>query len=190
MSDSDKGRARSQGRRLQVDGDADVTVDLLPNREVYEDMYPSDSEDEDDSEEEDLDAEVEEMKSINDRIKKLNVRLPGEQEKINSAANRLKVYRDHDVATGAVEGIREEIRKTEKEKEKMKLAKALVKANKKVEKEKATEREKRLRRKAEIAKEKQRSRESERRGSRSSGRMFPVPSTLMECSSTRGEGRR
>ncbi|KAH6713998.1 hypothetical protein BKA61DRAFT_575978 [Leptodontidium sp. MPI-SDFR-AT-0119] len=69
----------------------DVTVDLLPNREVYEDVYPSDSEDEDDSEEEDLDAKVEEIKSINDRIKKLNVRLLDEQEKINSAANRLKI---------------------------------------------------------------------------------------------------
>ncbi|PVH70601.1 hypothetical protein DL98DRAFT_521519 [Cadophora sp. DSE1049] len=164
----------------------DVTVDLLPNREVYEDVYPSDSEDEDDSESEDSDAEVEEMKSINDRIKKLNVRLLDEQEKINSAANRLKIcdnfgksvekerpapadldqliaaydterkkiYRDHEVATGAVADVREEIRKTEKEK--MKLAKALVKANEKAEKEKAKEREKRLRKKAEIAKEKQR----------------------------------
>lgn len=69
-----------------------VTVDLLPNREVYEDVYPSDSEDEDDLEEEDLDAKVKEIKSINDRIKKLNVRLLDEQEKINSAANRLKIY--------------------------------------------------------------------------------------------------
>ncbi|KAK0112633.1 hypothetical protein ONS95_014372 [Cadophora gregata] len=164
----------------------DVTVDLLPNREVYEDVYPSDSEDEDDSESEDSDAEVDEMKRINDRIKKLNVRLLDEQEKINSAANRLKIcdnfgksveterpppadldkliaaydterkkiYRDHEAATCAVEDVREEIRKTEKEK--MKLAKALVKANEKAEKEKSKEREKKLRKKAETAKEKQR----------------------------------
>ncbi|KAL5325568.1 hypothetical protein ACEPPN_006695 [Leptodophora sp. 'Broadleaf-Isolate-01'] len=164
----------------------DVTVDLLPNREVYEDVYPSDSEDEDESESEDSDAEVDEMKSINDRIKKLHVRLLDEQEKINSAANRLKIcdnfgksvekerpapsdleelisayqterkkiYQDHEAATCAVEDVREDIRKTEKEK--MKLAKALVKANEKVEKEKAKEREKKLRKKAEIAKEKKR----------------------------------
>ncbi|KAG4434543.1 hypothetical protein IFR05_009984 [Cadophora sp. M221] len=164
----------------------DVTVDLLPNREVYEDVYPSDSEDEDESESDDSDAEVDEMKSINVRMKKLHVQLLDEQEKINSAANRLKIcdnfgksvekerpapsdldklisayqterkkiYQDHEAATCAVEDVREEIRKTEKEK--MKLAKALVKANEKVEKEKAKEREKKLRKKAEIAKEKKR----------------------------------
>ncbi|KAH7309278.1 hypothetical protein BKA65DRAFT_519538 [Rhexocercosporidium sp. MPI-PUGE-AT-0058] len=164
----------------------DVTVDLLPNREVYEDVYPSDSEDEDESESEDSDAEVEQMKIINERIKNLHVRLLNEQEKINSAADRLricdnfgksvekerpapndleelisayqterkKIYQDHEAATGTVEEVREDIRKTEKQK--MKLAKALVKANEKAEKEKAKEREKKLRKKAEVAKEKQR----------------------------------
>ncbi|KAL2066026.1 hypothetical protein VTL71DRAFT_2097 [Oculimacula yallundae] len=164
----------------------DVTVDLLPNREVYEDIYPSDSEEEDVSEAEDSDVEVEEMKVINERIKKLRVQLLDEQEKINSAADRLKIcdnfsksvekdrpapadldklilayhterkkiYSDHEAATGKVEEIQQDIRKTEKAK--FKLARALVKANEKSEKAKAKEREKKLRKKAEIAKEKQR----------------------------------
>jgi len=164
----------------------DVTVDLLPNREVYEDVYPSDSEDEDGSESEDSDAEVDEMKSINDRIKRLNVRLLDEQEKINNAANRLKICdnfgksvekerpapADLDKLIEAYNTERKKIYRDHEvatgavedlredirktEKEKMKLAKALVKANEKAEKEKAKEREKKLRKKAEIAKEKKR----------------------------------
>ncbi|KAF8854047.1 hypothetical protein BDZ45DRAFT_677222 [Acephala macrosclerotiorum] len=164
----------------------DVTVDLLPNREVYEDIYPSDSEDESDEEEDESDDEVEEMKVINEKLKQLSIQLQEEQEKINSAAHRLKIcdafgnsvektrpppneletlvkaytderkkiYTDHERATQEVDRIREDMSKTEKQK--LKVAKAVVKANEKVNKEKAKLKEKKLRKKAEIFKEKQR----------------------------------
>ncbi|KAK2623535.1 hypothetical protein QTJ16_007089 [Diplocarpon rosae] len=164
----------------------DVAVDLLPNREVYEDIYPSDSEEEEDDEFEDSDVETEGIVAANEKIQELHTQLLGEQEAINSAAERLricdnfgrsveanrpppddlealikayhtervKIYRDHEVATGALKRVAESIQKAEKER--TKLARALFKANEKAEKEKAKEREKRLRKKAEIAKEKQR----------------------------------
>ena len=71
----------------------EVTVDLLPNREVYEDIYPSDSEEDDDDDDDEDESEAEEaaMKTIVDRIKDLNIRLLKEQEKINSAAHRLQI---------------------------------------------------------------------------------------------------
>lgn len=165
---------------------SEVTVDLLPNREVYEDIYPSDSDDDDSDDDEESEAEVEAMKEIDEKLKQLNVTLLQEQEKINSATNRLqiceyfgqsvaskrpessdldtliqtyneertKIFRDHETATAAAEKVKSQITKTEKEK--MKLAKALVKANEKAEKEKAKAKEKKLRKKAEIYKEKQR----------------------------------
>ncbi|KAE8441993.1 hypothetical protein EG329_004119 [Mollisiaceae sp. DMI_Dod_QoI] len=164
----------------------DVTVDLLPNREVYEDIYPSDIEDESDEEEDESDEEVEDMKIINDKLKQLNARLLDEQEKINSAAHRLKIcdafgtsvetnrpppneletlikayqdernkiYEDHELGTTEVDKIKEEMAKTEKQK--LKVAKAVIKANEKTNKEKAKLKEKKLRKKAEIFKEKQR----------------------------------
>ncbi|CAG8961747.1 hypothetical protein HYFRA_00006289 [Hymenoscyphus fraxineus] len=70
----------------------DVSVNLLPNRELYEDVYPSDGEEEEDEEEE---AESESgpkgVKSVEDRIRSLCVKLLAESEKINSAVFRLKV---------------------------------------------------------------------------------------------------
>jgi N-terminal domain of unknown function (DUF4140) len=165
----------------------DVAVDLLPNREVYEDIYPSDSEDEDDDDDED-ESEVEHdgMKTVADKIKNLNIDLLNEQEKINSAANRLLIcdnfgksvasdrppLNDLEKLLKAYNEEREKIYKDHEssthacesiseeirkaEKEKTKLAKDLVKANEKKEKEKAKLREKKMRKKAEIYKEKQR----------------------------------
>ncbi|CZR69479.1 uncharacterized protein PAC_19379 [Phialocephala subalpina] len=162
----------------------DVQVDLLPNREVYEDIYPSDTEDESDDEEDESDDEVEEMKAINDKLKQLSIQLQEEQEKINSAAHRLKIC---DAFGNSVEKTRpppneletlvkaynderkrvyadhekatqevDRIREdmSKTEKQKLKVAKAV--ANEKVNKEKAKLKEKKLRKKAEIFKEKQR----------------------------------
>lgn len=70
----------------------EVTVDLLPNREVYEDIYPSDSEDSDEDDDEDDDEEeVPAMKAVVENIKQLNVKLLNRQEVINSAAKRLMI---------------------------------------------------------------------------------------------------
>lgn len=164
----------------------EVTVDLLPNREVYEDIYPSDSEDDDDDEDDESDEEAQAMTVINDKIKKLNISLLDDQEKINSAANRLQICDNFGKSVektrpppenlnNVLNAYREEREKiyrdheattasAEKvreeirkaEKEKTKLAKELVKANEKKEKEKAKLKEKKLRKKAEIYKEKQR----------------------------------
>lgn len=164
----------------------DVTVDLLPNREVYEDVYLSDSEADDDDDSEDSDKEGEEMKVLNDNIKTLNVQLLDELEKINSATDRLRICenfgksvekdrpapKDLEALVGAYHAERvkifrdhesataasEDVRESIRlaEKEKMKLAKSLAKAGEKVEKAKAKEKEKKLRKKAEIYKEKQR----------------------------------
>jgi hypothetical protein len=165
----------------------EVTVDLLPNREVYQDIYPSDSDDSsDDDEDEDDDDKVEAMKTVNDKIKQLNIQLLGKKEIINSAAKRLlicdnfgksvtenrppvdeiealvkayltereKIYAEHETASIAIGEIRESLEKVEKEK--LKVAKAIVKAKEKAQKEKAKLKEKRLRQRAEIFKEKQR----------------------------------
>jgi hypothetical protein len=162
----------------------EVTVDLLPNRDVWEDIYPSDSEDEDSDEEEKSEDETEGMKALNDKLRKFNVQLLNEQEKINSGAHRLKIcdafgksvekerpapadldklinayqaereriYKDHEHAVAAVETIQEDIEKVNKEK--LKLAKAMVKANEKAEKQKQKLKEKKARKRAEIRKEK------------------------------------
>ncbi|KAG9232863.1 hypothetical protein BJ875DRAFT_426897 [Amylocarpus encephaloides] len=69
----------------------DVSVDLLPNRELFEDIYPSDDDDDDEEtdDEHDSEAEQEAMIEVVNKIKDLNVRLLAEQETINSAATRL-----------------------------------------------------------------------------------------------------
>lgn len=69
----------------------DVVVNLLPNRELFEDVYPSDDDDEDDEDSDESEAEQEAMVTISDKIKDLNIKLLAENEKINSAAYRLKV---------------------------------------------------------------------------------------------------
>ncbi|CZT42088.1 uncharacterized protein RSE6_01927 [Rhynchosporium secalis] len=148
---------------------------------------PEDSEEEDDeSEPENYDVEVEESNTINEKIKELVDRTLDEQEKINSAADRLKIcdnfsksveknppaaadleelieayhterkkiYRNHEAAAGAMQEMQQELRKIEKAK--LKLAKAIVKANEKAGKEKAKERVKKMRQMVETAKEKQR----------------------------------
>ncbi len=197
----------------------EVNVDLLPNRELFEDIYPSDSDDDDDEDEEDEEEkEVEAMKTINDKIKLLNVQLLNKQEAINSAAKRLlicdnfgksvadnrppinemetlvkayqvereKIYTEHESATAAIDAIREEIAKAEKEK--VKLAKALVKASEKQEKAKAKQKQKRLRQKAEIFKEKQRIKEE--RESFWPKKVYRITITLEPISMTPGSSRR
>lgn len=162
----------------------EVTVDLLPNRDVWEDIYPSDSEGEDSDEEEKSEDETEGMKALNDKLKKLNVQVLNEQEKINSGAHRLKICdafgksvekerpapTDLDKLINAYQAEREKIYRDHENatavletiqeeiekvnKEKLKLFKALVKSNQKAEKEKQKLREKKARKKAEIRKEK------------------------------------
>ena len=164
----------------------EVSVDLLPNREIYEDIYPDSDDDLDESSDEESDVEIEEMKALNRKIKKLQNSLLDEQEKLNSGTNRLqicdnygksvekerppptdlenlitayqveraKIYRDAQTSKAAIDDIEEQIDNVEKEKNK--LAKALVKSNEKKEKEKAKLRAKKLRDKAELAKERAR----------------------------------
>jgi Domain of unknown function (DUF4139)/N-terminal domain of unknown function (DUF4140) len=162
----------------------EVTVDLLPNRDVWEDIYPSDSEDEDSEDEEESEDDTEGMKALNEKLKKLNVQVLNEQEKINSGAHRLKICdafgksvekerpapNDLDKLTHSYKIERERIYRDHEHatatletlqeeiekvnKEKMKLFKTLVKANQKAEKEKQKLREKKARRKAERRKEK------------------------------------
>lgn len=165
---------------------SEVTVDLLPNRDVYEDIYPSDSEEEPDEDESESEVETESMKTIVSKIKQLHTNLLAEKEKINSAANRLqicdnfgqsvttnrpppgdlqnllkayneereKIFIDHETSSEAVDKIHQQLRQCEKEK--VKLAKTLVKAQEKARKEKAKLKAKKLRQKAEIYKEKMR----------------------------------
>ncbi|CZS88397.1 uncharacterized protein RAG0_00142 [Rhynchosporium agropyri] len=136
----------------------DVTVDLLPNREP-----------------ENSDVEVEELNTINEKIKELVDRTLDEQEKFNSAADRLKICDNFSKSVEknppaaadleelieayhterkkiyrnheASAGARQEMQQELRkiEKAKLKLAKAIVKANEKAGKEKAKERVKKLR---------------------------------------------
>ncbi|KAH8809159.1 hypothetical protein F5884DRAFT_395889 [Xylogone sp. PMI_703] len=167
----------------------DLAIDLHPNREIYEDIYPSDSEEDEDSDsnpDEDSEAEDAAVKSVADQIEDLNVQLQDEQEKINSAASRLKICEnygasitEHPPASNEFEQTvkaynveREKIyldhktslASTEKireqirklEKEKSRLGKAAVKAKEKARKEREKLRQKKLRRKEEARKEKKR----------------------------------
>ena len=74
---------------IKVDGKGsatitDMTVDLEPNREVYEDIYPSDSEDEESDEEEDTDSNIEDQ---------LEATFGSEFTKINEAIQRNEAER-------------------------------------------------------------------------------------------------
>ncbi|KAN0096397.1 protein of unknown function (DUF4139) domain containing protein [Hyaloscypha variabilis] len=162
----------------------EVTVDLLPNRDIWEDIYPSDSEDEDSDEDEQPEDETEGMKALNQKLKNLNVQLLSEQEKINSGAHRLKICdafgksvekerpapSDLDKLIDSYQAEREKIYKDHEHaiaaletiqediekvnKDKIKLARSLEKANEKAEKEKQKLKEKKARKQAEIRKEK------------------------------------
>lgn len=124
------------------------------------------------------------MKTLISKIKKLNLELQDANEKTSSAARRLqicenfgasvikdrpppvelegllkayqeereKIFADHTSSTAAAAEISEKI--LECEKEKVKLAKSLVKAQEKQQKEKAKAKQKKLRKKAEAYKEK------------------------------------
>ena len=50
---------------------SEVKVDLLPNRDIYEDIYPSDSEDEIDEDESESEDEAESIKKIVSKLKQL-----------------------------------------------------------------------------------------------------------------------
>lgn len=177
---------------IKVEGTGAATItevshDLLPNREIYEEVYPSDDEDEDETSlSDESDEEIDEMKELNVKIKEAQNKLASHQESINSGTNRLQIcdnfgqsvrdarplpedlknllgtyenerfqiFQEHQEHTNAIEDIQEDITKLEKQK--TKLAKALVKANEKKEKEKVKLEQQRLRKKAEIAKEKAR----------------------------------
>jgi hypothetical protein len=83
---------------IKVDGTGaatitDLSVQLVPNREIYEEIYPSDDEDDDESESEDdeSDKEDETIKSITKEIKELGTDLQCEEEKVNSASARLSM---------------------------------------------------------------------------------------------------
>ncbi|ESZ90249.1 hypothetical protein SBOR_9362 [Sclerotinia borealis F-4128] len=73
----------------------EVSVDLLPNREVYEEVYSSDSELEEETDDDSSDSEDESMKLVDIKIKQVNRLLSQETEKINSVASRLKICEDY-----------------------------------------------------------------------------------------------
>jgi ribosomal protein L12E/L44/L45/RPP1/RPP2 len=196
---------------------SEVSVDLLPNREVYEDVYPSDSEDEEEDESE-SEEEPESMKTINDKIKQLNLKLLDEKEAINSAAYRLRICDNYGVSLATDRPAPNDLESVVKaynverqkifnehsvstiaagkieeeiakcEKEKTKLAKILVKEREKEQKEKAKLKEKKLRKKAEIYKEKQRL-----RGERQSfwpKKVYRITINLESTTLTPGSSRR
>jgi hypothetical protein len=69
----------------------DMTVQLIANREVYEDIYQSDDEEDEEDEEENADSDQEDdaTKAVTAEIAKLNVELLAEHEKTDSASARL-----------------------------------------------------------------------------------------------------
>jgi len=78
----------------------DMTVQLIANREVYEDIYPSDDEEEEEDEDEaDSDQEDDATKAVTVEIAKLNVDLLAANEKSDSASARLSMLEKY---TGTV----------------------------------------------------------------------------------------
>ncbi|PQE20474.1 Mucoidy inhibitor protein [Rutstroemia sp. NJR-2017a BBW] len=164
----------------------EVSVDLLPNRDVYEEIYSSDSDDEALSDDTESDDEDEAMKIIDSKIKQMNRLLAQETEKINSVASRLRICEDYGATVRdnppspeafekLVKAYRDEREKiyvehvsasaaleitqeelTKLNKQKAKLAKARSKAQRKASKHKTKLQLTNFRKRAEIAKEKKR----------------------------------
>ncbi|PQE22518.1 mucoidy inhibitor protein [Rutstroemia sp. NJR-2017a BVV2] len=164
----------------------EVSVDLLPNRDVYEEIYSSDSDDEALSDDTESDDEDEAMKIIDSKIKQMNRLLAQETEKINSVASRLKICEDYGATVRdnppspeafekLVKAYRDEREKiyvehvsasaaleitqeelTKLNKQKAKLAKVRSKAQRKASKHKTKLQLTNFRKRAEIAKEKKR----------------------------------
>ena len=70
---------------------SEVTIDHIPTKDVYEEVYPSDSEDEDEAVESGEETEDESITAITERLKKLNYQLLEEKEKLASATHRLGI---------------------------------------------------------------------------------------------------
>lgn len=71
----------------------DMTVDLVPNRDIFEEAYPEDSDDsssESDDDYEDSDDEGETVRKISNEIKALQIKLEEANEEQNSANQRLQ----------------------------------------------------------------------------------------------------
>lgn len=81
----------------------DMTVQLIANREVYEDIYPSDDEEDEDDEDENTDSDQEDdaTKAVTAEIAKLNVELLAENEKTNSASARLDMLEKYSGTVGS-----------------------------------------------------------------------------------------
>lgn len=69
----------------------DMTVQLIANREIFEDIYPDEDEDDEDSEDENANSDQEDdaTKAVTAEIKKLNEELGSSNEEIDSASARL-----------------------------------------------------------------------------------------------------
>ena len=81
---------------IKVDGTGaatitDLSIQLVPNREIFEDIYPSDDSENDgsDSEDDKTDREEEATRSVTEEINKLSTDLKYEEEMVTSAAARL-----------------------------------------------------------------------------------------------------
>lgn len=85
---------------IQIEGQGnativDLTVELVPNRDIFEEVYPEDSEDSDtESEDDPGDSEVEEdaVKKISEELKKLKLQVTEATETQNSANERLATW--------------------------------------------------------------------------------------------------
>jgi hypothetical protein len=82
---------------VQIDGKGaatitDMTLELVPNKEQFSDVYPSDSESSDDEVDdyEDSDDDIECVKALAKQIKEVDLRIEAEIEKQKSAERRLK----------------------------------------------------------------------------------------------------
>jgi len=73
----------------------DITVELLPNRDIFEDIYPESDDDDDDAPEYDDDEEVEKVNKalddVLDKIQALNDEAKRAKETVSSAESRLKI---------------------------------------------------------------------------------------------------
>jgi hypothetical protein len=82
---------------VQIDGKGtatitDMTLELVPNKEQFSDVYPSDSEssDDEDDEYEDSDDEIESVKTLSKQIKGVELKIEAATEQQKSAERRLK----------------------------------------------------------------------------------------------------
>ncbi|KAF2097558.1 hypothetical protein NA57DRAFT_41280 [Rhizodiscina lignyota] len=102
---------------VQIDGRGsatitDITVELVPNREIFQDVYPDADEPESEEEEPWEEEDSEEVKALNDELERLQREVKEATEIQNAAARRLETLDSYSQTMKADKNTAEDVSKT------------------------------------------------------------------------------